>query len=66
MKRLTSWLDKGPLLTDGAWGTQLHLKGLEPGACPDAWNVTNPEAVAEVARSYEMCIRDSSLTVAAQ
>jgi len=52
MKRLTSWLEKGPLLTDGAWGTQLHLKGLEPGACPDAWNVTNPEAVAEVARSY--------------
>ena len=52
MRRLTSWLEKGPLLTDGAWGTQLHLKGLEPGACPDAWNLTNPEAVAEVARSY--------------
>lgn len=52
MSRLSAWLEKGPLVTDGAWGTQFYLKGLEPGACPDTWNLTKPEAVAEVARSY--------------
>lgn len=42
----------GPVLVDGAWGTELQARGLEPGACPDAWNLTRPEAVAEVARAY--------------
>ena len=27
-----------PVVTDGAWGTQLQQRGLEVGACPDAWN----------------------------
>ncbi|MGO9241492.1 MAG: homocysteine S-methyltransferase family protein [Bryobacteraceae bacterium] len=52
MSQLRAWLEKGPMLTDGAWGTQFILKGLEPGACPDIWNLTNPAAVLEVARSY--------------
>ncbi len=25
-----------PVLTDGAWGTQMQARGLEPGTCPDA------------------------------
>lgn len=37
---------------DGAWGTELHKRGLAPGACPDLWNVDRPEAVEAVARSY--------------
>jgi methionine synthase I (cobalamin-dependent) len=39
-------------VTDGAWGTQLQQRGLEVGACPDAWNLTHPERVEEVARAY--------------
>lgn len=42
----------GPVLTDGAWGTQMQARGLGVGACPDEWNLSNPEAVEEVARSY--------------
>jgi methionine synthase I (cobalamin-dependent) len=42
----------GPVVTDGAWGTQLHQRGLQPGECPDAWNLTQPEKVEEVARAY--------------
>ena len=42
----------GPVVTDGAWGTQLQQRGLAVGACPDAWNLTQPEKVAEVARAY--------------
>ncbi len=42
----------GPVLTDGAWGTQLQARGLAVGEFPDAWNLTHPERVAEVARAY--------------
>jgi len=42
----------GLTVTDGAWGTQLQQRGLAVGACPDAWNLTQPEKVEEVARCY--------------
>jgi len=42
----------GPVVTDGAWGTQLQALGLPVGACPDAWNLDHPEKVEQVARSY--------------
>ncbi len=41
-----------PVVTDGAWGTQLQLLGLALGECPDAWNLAHPERVASVARAY--------------
>ena len=41
-----------PVLTDGAWGTELQARGLEPGSCPDAWNLAHPERVEDVARAY--------------
>lgn len=41
-----------PVLLDGAWGTQMQARGLQPGECPDAWNLTHPEKVREVARAY--------------
>lgn len=40
------------VITDGAWGTQLQLRGLPQGECPDAWNLTQPEKVREVALAY--------------
>ena len=42
----------GPVVTDGAWGTQLQQRGLPVGACPDAWNLTQASKVEEVARAY--------------
>jgi 5-methyltetrahydrofolate--homocysteine methyltransferase len=42
----------GPIVTDGAWGTQLQQRGLPLGACPDAWNLTQPEKVEELAHAY--------------
>jgi 5-methyltetrahydrofolate--homocysteine methyltransferase len=41
-----------PIVTDGAWGTELQQLGLEPGALADDWNLTYPERVLAVARSY--------------
>ena len=42
----------GPVVTDGAWGTQLQARGLPVGACPDEWNLTQPGKVEEVAAAY--------------
>lgn len=40
------------LVADGAWGTELARRGLQPGEPPEAWNCDQPQAVQEVARSY--------------
>ena len=45
-------LAQGPVVTDGAWGTQLQARGLAAGEFPDLWNLTRPEQVAGVARAY--------------
>ncbi len=50
--QIQQMIASGPVLTDGAWGTQLQARGLEVGACPDAWNLLHPERVEEVARAY--------------
>lgn len=42
----------GPVLTDGAWGTQMQARGLGIGEFPDLWNLSHPEQVLEVARAY--------------
>lgn len=43
---------KSVLVSDGAWGTFLHKKGLKAGECPELWNITHPEKVFEIAKSY--------------
>jgi methionine synthase I (cobalamin-dependent) len=45
-------LAAGPVTTDGAWATQLQERGLPVGACPDAWNLAQPELVEQIARAY--------------
>jgi 5-methyltetrahydrofolate--homocysteine methyltransferase len=45
-------LASAPVITDGAWGTQLQAAGLQPGECPDALNLSHPEWVSRVARTY--------------
>ena len=52
MSRLREWLAGGLLITDGAWGTELQARGLDPGTAPDTWNLTHPERVEAVARAY--------------
>lgn len=49
---LDTWVARKPILTDGAWGTELQRRGLGLGECPDSWNLNNPEVVEEVARAY--------------
>jgi methionine synthase I (cobalamin-dependent) len=49
---LEKLLVAGPVVTDGAWGTQLQARSLGIGEFPDLWNLSNPGKVEEVARAY--------------
>ena len=53
MQSLLRRLEAGETLVgDGAWGTQLMDRGLEPGASPDALSLSKPGALVEVAKLY--------------
>jgi len=52
MSRFAPWLAEGLLITDGAWGTELQARGLQLGDSADAWNLSQPRLVEEVACAY--------------
>ncbi len=53
MLSLVEQVRKGKVLvSDGAWGTFLHQKGLKPGECPESWNLSRRSDVLDIARSY--------------
>ena len=53
MKKITDQIKQGKVLvSDGAWGTFLHAKGLKPGQCPELWNIEHAEEVFDIAKSY--------------
>ena len=53
MNLIKSLLKKGgPVVLDGAWGTELQSKGIPSGINPDTWNLSEPDLVCEVARAY--------------
>jgi 5-methyltetrahydrofolate--homocysteine methyltransferase len=64
--RMAEWLnrlsERGVLISDGAWGTQLAERGLTTGVAPEAWNADNPDAVRAVARAYVDAGSDIILT----
>jgi 5-methyltetrahydrofolate--homocysteine methyltransferase len=55
-------LAAGPLVGDGAMGTQLMLAGLEQGGCGEAWNLTHPERVLAIQRRYADAGSDCLIT----
>lgn len=63
MKKLINALKaKRILVSDGAWGTFLIQKGLQPGECPELWNETHPADVYDIAQSYVDAGADIILT----
>lgn len=53
MRRITEKLATSKaLISDGAWGTFLQQKGLQPGECPELWCITHPDDVYAAAKSY--------------
>ncbi len=63
MNKITDKLKTGYILvSDGAWGTFLHKKGLQPGECPEFWNLSHPELVEDIPRQYILAGADMVLT----
>jgi len=52
LSRLEAFVASGPVLTDGAWGTEMLVRGLTMDELPDLWNLSHPERVEDVARAY--------------
>ena len=53
MKKITERIKANEILiSDGAWGTFLQQKGLQPGECPELWNLTHRDEVLSIAQSY--------------
>ncbi|MEN8228569.1 MAG: homocysteine S-methyltransferase family protein [Bacteroidota bacterium] len=61
-KILEKLKDGGVLVSDGAWGTFLHQKGLTSDECPESWNLSRPDDVYEIAKSYVEAGADIILT----
>jgi len=51
-EKITEAVRKRILVSDGAWGTFLHRKGLQPGECPEKWCIDRPDDVLDIAKSY--------------
>jgi len=47
---------------DGAMGTQLMSRGLEPGLCGESWNLDRPKEIEDIQRSYVDAGADYLLT----
>jgi len=50
------------LISDGATGTYLQQRGLEPGGCPEEFNASQPDIVRGMARDYFDAGSDMVLT----
>ena len=46
------YLNKNIVYLDGGMGTLLQKQGLKPGEHPERWNISHPEVITEIQRSY--------------
>ena len=51
-KEFKNLLKKGPLILDGATGSNLRLMGMPAGICTEKWAGEHPEAVKELQKAY--------------
>lgn len=61
-KPLLERLKDGPLLGDGAMGTQLMIAGLVQGNCGEEWNLAHPDRVLAIQQRYAEAGSDCILT----
>ncbi len=61
-QNLRARIQKGVFVLDGAMGTQLFARGVEPGHCNDWLNVEQPDLVLDVHKAYIDAGSDAILT----
>ena len=49
---ILSLVKKGFVIFDGGMGTQLQANGLKAGECPEEWNISNPDVITGIHKSY--------------
>ena len=49
---LKELLKRDYVILDGAMGTNLFMKGLTSGECPESWNIDNPKKISEIHESF--------------
>jgi methionine synthase I (cobalamin-dependent) len=59
---LRTRIQDGLFLLDGAMGTQLFARGVQPGTCNDELNLSSPDVVLDVHRAYVEAGSDAVLT----
>ena len=45
-------VEKGPVILDGATGTNLQEAGMKMGVCPEQWILENPQVIIDLQRKY--------------
>jgi len=50
--KITDYIKDHTLYLDGGTGTLLQAAGLAPGELPERWNISHPEVLTELHRSY--------------
>ena len=61
-KSLRERIRRGLFLLDGAMGTQLFAKGVEPGGCNEYKNIESPDIILDIHRAYISAGSDAILT----
>ncbi len=50
--KILDYIKENPLYLDGGMGTLLQSRGLGVGELPERWNITHPDVITEIHRSY--------------
>ena len=50
--QILEYLKNNILYLDGGMGTLLHSEGLLPGELPERWNITHPDIITKIHKSY--------------
>ena len=50
--KITEYMKEHLLYLDGGMGTLLQERGLLPGELPETWNLTHPDVITEIHKSY--------------
>ncbi len=50
--KITEYIKNNTVILDGGMGTLLQASGLKAGELPEEWNITNPEVVRGIHKSY--------------
>ncbi len=49
---ILEYIKQKPLILDGGMGTLLQAQGLQPGELPELWNLSHPEKIIAIQKTY--------------